>query len=249
MVDPRSGRVHHCARGDRDGDTGLPVEHLGADDRPAGCAQRRDLGVVEHRRARVRRRPHVREAEPRVVRPRVLVDAATAQTIEAEIGDAAARPRRLDETADSVAGEQRVHPQTEADRERPKRATAVEGQQEREPADEVRRDDREQRVPLLVGLPHELDVAHAEIPQSAVDELRRAARGRTAEVTPLDECDGEPDVGRLGRDPCADDPAADHEQVERASGQLLQRPSSPVHRQCGFVQALAPAPSASSSRT
>src|SRR5262249_9654414 len=82
-----------------------------------------------------------------------------------------------------------------------------------------------------------------EVAQAAVDELRRRARGRAAEVAPVDERDVEPVArGHLG-DPRPDDPAADHEQVEAARPEPLDRLYA-VHS--GFVQARLPARPAAS---
>ena len=96
----------------------------------------------------------------------------------------------------------------------------VDGEEERDPAHEVRCDDVEQRPPLGVGLAHELDVAEPEVAQTAVDQLRRGTRGGAAEVAPIDESDPEPCPGRLVRDPCPDDAAADDEQVVRCAREL-----------------------------
>ena len=89
---------------------------------------------------------------------------------------------------------------------------------------------------------HELDVTEAEVAQPAVDQLRRRARGRRAEVAAVDERDREPGPRSLVRDPGADDPASDHEQVEPPLGERVEISHS------GFVQARLPAASVTSMR-
>ena len=63
-------------------------------------------------------------------------------------------------------------------------------------------------------LAHEADVAHLQVPQAAMDQLRRGGRGRRREVAALDERHLEAVRARGFGDPGADDPAADHQQVE-----------------------------------
>jgi len=72
-VHPRAARVHDGARAH-----GADPGDLRACDATALDAQRLDGGVVEDRRSRFGCTAHVREAEARVVRPRVRVDAAAA---------------------------------------------------------------------------------------------------------------------------------------------------------------------------
>ena len=180
---------------------------------PATMRSVDDLGVVEDRGARLRRRRHVGEAQAAVVRPGVLVDATAAKAVEAEAGNASPGPLGLDESTELFTGERRVRPQPRLDRRGPVRAAAVDGEQERDPPDQVRRDDAQQRPPLRVRLPHELHVAEPEVAQAAVDQLRRGARRGAAEIGAVDERDAEPGSRRLVRHPCADDPAADHEEV------------------------------------
>ena len=84
----------------------------------------------------------------------------------------------------------------------------------------MRCDDAEQGSPLGVRLANQLDVAEPEIAQAAVDQLRRRARGGTAEVAAIDKSDAEPHAGRLTRDAGADDARPDDEQVERSPCQL-----------------------------
>lgn len=76
----------------------------------------------------------------------------------------------------------------------------------------------------MVGLADEPHVAEAQVAQATVDELRGGTRGAAAEVALVDEGDGEAATRRLRRDPRADDPATDHEQVEPALRELGRRP-------------------------
>ena len=100
----------------------------------------------------------------------------------------------------------------------------------------MRRDDVHQQPPLVMRLAHEPDVAEPQVAEAAVDQLRRRARRRAREVALVDERDREPVRRRRLRDAGADDPAADHEQVELARRELLERGYACVHS--GFVQAL-----------
>ena len=106
----------------------------------------------------------------------------------------------------------------------------------------MRRNGLEQRAALAMSLAHELDVAKAEIAQPTVDQLRRRARSRSAEVGAVDERDRKPGPRCLVRDPRADDPAADDEQVEPAPDERVEVSHS------GFVQARQPAASVTSMR-
>jgi len=92
----------------------------------------------------------------------------------------------------------------------------------------------------VVRFAHEPDVAEAEVAQPAVDELRRRARGRPGEVALVDERNVEAVRGRGLGDAGADDPAADHEQVELGRPESLEIGrtvywAAGVHS--GFVQA------------
>ena len=117
------------------------------------------------------------------------------------------------------------------------RAVAVEREDERQPLDEVRRDDAHQVAPLLVRLADEAHVAHLQVAQAAVHELRRRARGGAREVAAFDERHVEAVRARRLGDPGSDDPAADHEQVEPPRRELLDRRYA-IHS--GFVQARLP---------
>ena len=159
-VDPWAAGVDHRASRDRHRLAGLAVEDLGAGDAAAEDAQRRHLGVVQDRGARLGRGAHVREAESSVVRRRVAVDAAGTEAVEPQVGDAAARALGLEQTAEPVACEQRVEGEAEPDRGRPERAVAVERDEERNAPDEVRRSDAQERAALVVRLADEPEVAH-----------------------------------------------------------------------------------------
>ena len=106
--------------------------------------------------------------------------------------------------------------------------------------DEVRRDDVRQGATLVVRLAYEADVAETEVAEAAVDQLRGRARGRPAEVALIDERHGETDPRSVGRDPRADDPAADDEQVELALAELRERALT-SHVENGPLHAVPPA--------
>ena len=241
-VDPRSRRVHDraCLHGERLAREA--IAQLRATHATRFVPERDHLRVVRDHTARGGGRAHVRKAEPAVVRERVDVHTAAAQAVEAEIGDALSRTRGRQQAADPVTGERRVQREPEPQRPRPVGAIPVEREQERQPADEVRRNGLEQRAALAMSLAHELDVAEAEIAKPTVDQLRRRARSRSAEVAAVDERDRKPGPRCLVRDPRADDPAADDEQVEPAPDERVEVSHS------GFVQARQPAASVTSMR-
>ena len=241
-VDPRARRVHDRARLHGERLARQAIAQLGAAHATRDLPERDHLRVVRDHSARGGRRAHVRKAEPAVVRERVDVDAAAAQAVEPEVGDALPRTRGRQQAADPVTRERRVEREPEPERRRPVRAVPVEREQERQPPDEVRRNGVEQRAALAMSLAHELDVAEAEVAQPAVDQLRRRARGRRAEVAAVDERDRKPGPRCLVRDPGADDPAADDEQVELSPGERVEISHS------GFVQARQPAASVTSMR-
>ena len=78
----------------------------------------------------------------------------------------------------------------------------------------------------MVRLADEPHVAEPEVAQAAVHQLRRGARGSPGEVALVDERDLEAVRGRRLGDAGADDAAADHEQVELADGEPLERDRS-----------------------
>ena len=97
------------------------------------------------------------------------------------------------------------------------RPVGVQREEERGAPDEVRRDDLRQHTPLVMGFAHQADVAEAEVAQPAVDELRGGARGRASKVAGIDERDRETRTRGVSCNRGADDPAADHEEVETAA--------------------------------
>ena len=83
----------------------------------------------------------------------------------------------------------------------------------------MRCDDAHEHASLVMRLADEADVAETQEAEPAVDELRRRARRRTGEVALLDERDPKAVRARRLGDAGADDPAADHEQVEAAGAE------------------------------
>src|SRR5207244_3846972 len=84
------------------------------------------------------------------------------------------------------------------ERRRPVRPVPVERQEEGRAAHEVRGDDLEQGTALLVRLTDAPDVAGPQAAETAVDQLRRRARRRDAEVATLAEHHREAGAGRCG---------------------------------------------------
>ena len=112
--DPGACRVHDRARFDGDRLARQAVAQLGAADTTRHLPERDHLRVVRDHAAGGGRRPHVRETEPRIVRERVDVDAAAAQAVEPEVGDALQRARGRQQAAEPVAGERRVEQRARA---------------------------------------------------------------------------------------------------------------------------------------
>ena len=167
------------------------------------------------------------------MRVRVDVDAAAAQAVQTEVGHALPRTGRGQQPVRAVPRESRVEREAEPERGRAVRTVAVEREEERQPPDEVRRDRVQQRPALAMCLADELDVAEPEVAQPSVDQLRRRARRRRAEVAAVDERHREPGPRRLVRDPGADDPAADDEQVELPSGERVEALSQRIRPRLG----------------
>ena len=254
-VDPRSGRVDDGRRLDRNR---LPAyAHLRPGDTAGGRPQLDDLGAVEDDCTRVRRRADVRQAESRVVRPGIRVERAGAQPGDVEVRDHAARAVGVDEPVETRPRERRVQEDAALHERGPKGPTFVEREQERDAVHEVGGHDRGQRAPLVVRLPHEADVAQAQVAKASVDQLRGRARRPPAEVARVDERDGEARAGRVRGDRGADDATTRDEQVEAAPCQLLQRAVatdvrpdvSGRYTATGFAHAFLPTVSVTSTRT
>ena len=139
-VDPGACRVHDRARLDGERLAGQAVAHLGAAHATRDLPERDHLGVVRDDATGGGCRPDVGETEPPVVRERVDVDAAAAQSFEPEVGDALQRARGRQQAAEPVTGEPRVEREPESERRRPVGAVTVEREEERQLPDEVRRD-------------------------------------------------------------------------------------------------------------
>src|SRR5438270_2927526 len=112
----------------------------------------------------------------------------------------------------------------------------------------MRCDDPGQHPSLVQRFADEPDVTEAQIPQTAVDQLRRRRGGRAAEVSLVDEPDREPGARRRRGHTGADDPAADHEHVELSARKPLDCRTAPGYGHSGFVQARRPYSSTTSSR-
>ena len=230
-VDDRTG----ANRNDR------PVDvHFGA-----GRVNRHHLGVVQDDRAAIGGRAHVRKRQPTVVRPRVGVQRRGMEALGAQLRNEPQRARLADASVQLRPRKGRVEQDAGAHEPRPVRPVGIQREDERQSVHEMRCDDVHQRAPLLVRLAHETDVAHLEIPEAAVDQLRRCARRRGREVAALDERHVEPMRACSLSDPGADDAAADHQQVERPRSELGDGCYA-IHR--AFVHAFVPSAAAISTR-
>ena len=80
--------------------------------------------------------------------------------------------------------------------------------------------DAQQRFPLAQIEPHEPEVQHLQVPESAVHDARGGGRRAAAEIAPLEERDPQPAQRRIPRDAAADDAAADDRDVERSRSRV-----------------------------
>src|SRR5579859_1215916 len=80
----------------------------------------------------------------------------------------------------------------------------------------------EQHRPLALRPAHEPDVPHREVTEASVHELRGRARGGAAEIAGVNQRDAETATRGLERDARADDPGADHQQLDRTLPKPLE---------------------------
>jgi len=73
---------------------------------------------------------------------------------------------------------------------------------------------------ILVDQP---ELALLEVAETAVGHLRRFGRRARREVVLLDECHPEPPAGRIECDAGPGHPTANHQDVERAPGEAIER--------------------------
>jgi len=172
-VDPWSRGVHNESRLDRDL---LSADlYLRAGDAAPHGTERHHLCFVEHAATGVRGGSHVREAETRVVRRRVRIQRARAKSLKAQGRHELAGSLPTDEPVEARQREHGVENDPALHEGRAVGPFLVQREQELGAAYEVRGDDLRQHAPLVMRLPYQADVAEAEIPQPAVDELRGRA--------------------------------------------------------------------------
>ena len=153
---------------------------------------------------------------------------------------AAAQPRRRHHV---------VHVQPDPD-SRSGRAPSNAGTTSCSGRDQVRRE-LDHQLALEQRLADQPEVEVLQVAQPAVDELRRAAAGPRGEVGLLDERHAVAARGRVERHAGAGDPAADHDDVELAPGQGLDRALAGEHPRrvaAPPVAAVSPQPSKSGVR-
>ncbi len=111
----------------------------------------------------------------------------------------------------------------------PRPAGGEDGKDDRNGADEMRRVAEE---PALLGeaLEDQSVLALVQVPEPAVDELRRAGRRARSEVALLDEGGAQPPTGGIEGDAGTGDPAADDDDIERLRRHSVQV-CGPVKRQ------------------
>ena len=96
------------------------------------------------------------------------------------------------------------------------------------------RDSGQQQVPLAQGLPYELELEQLQVPQPAVNELARPARGARRQVPCLDQPDRQAARHRVERDAHAGDPAPNDENVELLALQSGDRVQAGTRTQRSF---------------
>ncbi len=203
-----------------------------------------DLAARRDRRAAGGGRACDGDDEARVVGLVVVVDAPRAQSVGSQRGGQRERAGGCDDQRRAVAepGERAVGDHARADRDRAVRAVGAQRHAEAQRAHEVGCDDAGQRTTLGVRLAHELHVAHAQVPEAAVDELGGGARRPRGEVVAFEQRDAQSGPCGDPRHAGADDPAADDHDVERLVSKgrcggvavhpcCVARPRSP----CNFV--------------
>jgi len=106
--------------------------------------------------------------------------------------------------------------------------TVLERVEERHRPYQVRRELREQQVPLGERLADQMEVEHLEVSQAAVDQFARAARGAAGPVLGLHNADLEASGHGVEGDTCARDTTADDQDIELVArgGARLERVES-----------------------
>ncbi len=200
--------------------------HLDAGGRPVAHVQPDDLAARRDGRAAGRRGARDRDHEAGIVGLMVVVDAAGAQAVGSERRCQGVRAVRRDDQRGSVAeaGEGAVGNHAGPDHDRPVRPVGAQRHHEAERPHEVRRDDAGERAALGVGLAHQLDVAHPQVAEPAVDQLGGGARRPRGEVVALAQRDAQSGSRGDPGDAGPDDPSPDDDEIERVALEgLLQR--------------------------
>jgi hypothetical protein len=226
LVDPGAGGVDHGARPHRESRAGAAVDQLGAG-RPSRLdPQCHRFHVRGHDRIQRGRRLQRRQRQPAVVGEMVVVEHRPGQALAAQAGHPRARLVDRDPAASALIGAGQHPVQPDAGAHLPQRLRRVRRHRhhELERAHQVRRQHLRVQAPLAVGLAHQPQIAHGQIAQPAVQQLRGGRRGGTGQVAAVDHghaCAG-PRRRPGGRG--ADDAGADHQHVHDGAVQPLQRP-------------------------
>src|SRR5918998_5782912 len=97
------------------------------------------------------------------------------------------------------------------------------------------RGERHEQRALEQSLAHQAQVEVLEVAQTAVDQLRGAARGARREVSLLEKGDAVAARGGVERHARAGDPTADDDQVEGLAFECGQRVRAWDHEASGYV--------------
>lgn len=238
VIRPHPGRVHDLLRADLVLPAALHVAHRRADD-PLALAQEPDhprpVGAVRPVR---RGRPHQRGDVPRVVHLGVVVLQGPHQRVLAQRRShpqgLGARQVAVDrQPAPVPAGEGHGVVQRDAGaRVEPLPGPVLERVQERHRLHQVRRQPPQQQAALLERLPHEGEVEHLQVPQSAVDQLAGPAGGARGPVPRLHQAGRQPSGHGVQRGSGSHHARAHHQYVQFPLGHPGERLGALDRSQC-----------------
>ena len=225
-IEPGTGRVHGEASADLDALPAQTVAHHRPGHRVAVAEVRHRFGMVEHDRAVLGRVDDVLDDEPLDEWDLGVVEAPRAgEPLRCEVGLGGERRIAVEVLAlrEALVERERVvelHP--DAQLELVPKARAIQRQEEREWEHQMRRD-AEQDLSLAHVAADEAEVEELEVTEAPVDQPggTRARAGR--EVVLFDQRDAEAAESGVARDPRADDPAPDDEEIGGAAGERPHR--------------------------
>jgi len=238
-IEPRTRRVHDAPGRDAQRAASVDVAKTRSRNSPVAFLERFQSDVVQAHGAGMLRGQNRLEDETRIVGDAVVVERPADESLGAQLRLEPKRSRRViaPVPADvSERGEQIVGEKPRAELPQADGALAEDREEERQRANQVRRQTAAQEIPLARRLEHEPDVTVLQIPNAAVDELRRAAARPGGEIALVDEGRTEAPKRRLARDARAVDAAANDDDVEGVgaeTGKLRASGGGGVHEISG----------------